>query len=72
MSGMLSLRNKKPPADMPNINSGKPWSGLDLDDLEWGIEHGQSADRIADFLCRDVEEVEAKIAEMVRPKSSPR
>jgi hypothetical protein len=57
---------------MPNINSGKPWSGLDLDDLEWGIEHGQSADRIADFLCRDVEEVEAKIAEMVRPKSSPR
>ena len=63
----MSLRlRKKPPADMPNINSGKPWSGLDLDDLEWGIDHRQSVEQIAQFLCRDVEEVEAKIAEMRR------
>ena len=51
---------------MPNINSGKSWSGLDLDDLEWGIDYGQAVEQITQFLCRDVEEVEAKIAEMRR------
>jgi hypothetical protein len=29
---MLRMR-KKPPADMPNINSGKPWSEMDEADL---------------------------------------
>jgi len=47
-----------------NLNSGKPWSGLALDDLEWGMRHGQSNEQIAYTLCRDVQEVEAKIAEL--------
>ena len=29
---MLRMR-KKPPADMPQVNSGKPWSEMDLADL---------------------------------------
>jgi hypothetical protein len=32
---------KKPPEGMPNINSGKPWSAFDLDELEELIEKGR-------------------------------
>jgi hypothetical protein len=52
----------KPPADRPNINPGKPWSAFDMDELEELLEHRRSVADIADFLCRDVDEVEAKIA----------
>jgi hypothetical protein len=60
---MLYLR-KKPPADAPNINSGKPWSALDLEDLRYCLAAGESAEDIADFLCRNVDEVRAKTAEL--------
>jgi hypothetical protein len=43
---------------MPNINSGIPWSAFDLDELEDLIERGRPIEDIADYLCRDVDEVE--------------
>lgn len=54
---------KSPPADAPNINSGKPWSELDLQDLRYCLAAGEPVADIADFLCRNVDEVRAKIAE---------
>jgi hypothetical protein len=55
---------KKPPADAPNTNSGKPWSAGDLEDLRYCLAAGEPAEQIADFLCRDVDEVRAKTAEL--------
>jgi hypothetical protein len=54
LPSIMLRKRKKPPADRANINSGKPWSAMDLSDtpVEW----------IADFLCRDRAEVEAQIA----------
>lgn len=49
----MSYLRKKPPADAPNINSGKPWSELDLEDLRYCLAAGEPAEQIADFLCRD-------------------
>ena len=63
ISVMLRMR-KKPPADMPNINSGKPWSEMDLADLADCLKLGEPVEQIADFLCRDAEEIEAKMAEL--------
>ena len=48
---------------MPNLNSGEPWSEMDLEDLHHGLQIGTSVEELADFLCRDVEEVRQKIAE---------
>jgi len=39
---MLRMR-KKPPADRPNINSGKPWSGMRA--LEKDRDHDGQADQ---------------------------
>jgi hypothetical protein len=58
---MLRMR-KKPPADLPNVNAGKPWSAIDLADLDELLTNGTPAAEIASYLCRDVDEVEAKIA----------
>jgi hypothetical protein len=59
---MLRMR-KKPPEGLPTINAGKPWSADDLADLE-GLLHDQRSPRkIAEYLGREVLEVEAKIAE---------
>ena len=60
---MLRMR-KKPPADMPNINSGTPWSEMDLADLTDCLKLGEPIEQIADFLFRDAKEVEAKVAEL--------
>lgn len=46
---------------MPNINSGKPWSAMDLSDLRNGLHIGAPIEELADFLCHDVEEVRAKV-----------
>ena len=64
---MLYLR-KKPPADTPYINTGKPWSDFDLEDLRYFLAEGEGAERIADLLCRSVEEVRAKTAELATPE----
>jgi hypothetical protein len=46
--------------------SGKPWSEMDIRDLKVALQYSRTVAEIADFLCRDVEEVEAKIAELRR------
>ena len=62
---MLRMR-KKPPADLPNVNAGEPWSAMDLADLDGLLTDGVPTKEIASYLCRDVDEVEAKIAERRR------
>lgn len=47
-----------------NLNTSTPWTELDQRDLEFCLAEGQSVEKIADFLCRDVEEVRAKIKEL--------
>jgi hypothetical protein len=56
----------KPPAGLPMINAGKPWSAMDMADLFDFHETGSSVADIADYLCRSVEEVQAKIDEIER------
>jgi hypothetical protein len=51
-------------ADKRNLNSGKPWSLEAIDDLCWHATHGRTSTETADFLCRTVEEVLAKAAEL--------
>jgi len=61
---MLRMR-KKPPSGLETINSGQPWSALDVALDELVTDRVPVAD-MADFLCRDVEEVKVKIAERRR------
>jgi hypothetical protein len=49
---------------MPNINSRKKWSEMDVFDLAGELEHGHSVKEIADFLCRDEDEVRKKMREL--------
>jgi hypothetical protein len=51
---------KKPPADRPDINSGAPWSEMDLADLEEMLGSGMPIESLASYLCREVEEVETE------------
>ena len=59
---MLRMR-KKPPEGLPILNAGKPWSEDDLADLNEMMLRGRTAREIAEYLQREVLEVEAKIAE---------
>jgi hypothetical protein len=43
---------------MPDLNSGKEWSEMDLQDLRELLQDGMPVEEIAAFLMRDVEEVE--------------
>jgi len=47
-----------------NVNSGKAWSQVDLYDLRQGRGSGTPIDQVADFLCRDAEEVRAKASQL--------
>jgi hypothetical protein len=60
-------------SDEMNINSGKPWSEMDLWDLTNSLAYGSTVEEVADFLCRDVEEVRDKVAELglAGPGESP-
>jgi hypothetical protein len=49
---------------MSNVSSAKPWSTLDLQNLREGLRAGMPILKLSDFLMRDVDEVEAKIAEL--------
>jgi hypothetical protein len=51
-------------AEPDTINVSLPWSGMELDDLERGLRLGVSLDVIADFIARDVEEVQQKAQEL--------
>ena len=50
--------------EMTDINSGKAWSEMDIRDLQNAIRRGETAEEIATFLCRDIDEVQAKITEL--------
>ena len=49
---------------MTDLNSGKPWSTMDLADLRRSLADGDSIGETARFLCRDVEEIRAKAIEL--------
>jgi hypothetical protein len=49
---------------MPDLNSGKPWSKMDLFDLRNSVECGTPIREVAEFLCRDLPEVRAKAREL--------
>jgi hypothetical protein len=49
----MSYPRKKPPSDMPDVNSGKPWSEMDLRDLDLELKARGSVAEIADFRCRE-------------------
>jgi hypothetical protein len=55
---------KKPPDGLPTINSGQPWSADDLADIEEMLMQGRPVAEIAAYLCREIVEVECKIASM--------
>jgi hypothetical protein len=65
--------------NVPNINTGKPWSPMDDEDLEgWfvkgkPIRHKEIA-RVAEFLCRNQVEVRTRLRELgyIRPQRSRR
>jgi hypothetical protein len=59
----LSGLSRRDPPELKSPESGKPWSP-NLADLDEFLTSGKSVEKIAEYLCRDVEEVEAKIAEM--------
>ena len=50
--------------DRPDLNTGNPWSGMDLFDLANSVRLRQSLEEIATFLCRSRREVHEKIAEL--------
>jgi hypothetical protein len=50
--------------EMSDISSGTPWSEQNIRDLRDAVQRGETAEAIATFLCRDVDEVLAKIAEL--------
>jgi hypothetical protein len=60
---MLRMRPKLP-AGLPTINTGESWSAMDMEDLFDFHETGTSVVDIADYLCRTVDEVQAKIDEV--------
>ena len=47
---------------MGSVSSDKPWSTLDLQNLREGLRAGMPILKLADFLMRDVDEVEAELA----------
>lgn len=51
-------------SEEPNLNSGKPWYPGDDIDIRWALDHGQSIEEIADFLCRTTFEVRQRIEEI--------
>ena len=59
---MLRMR-PKPPEGLPTINAGKPWSDDDLADMQMLLMEHRSVREIAEYLGREVLEIEAKIEE---------
>ena len=50
--------------DRPALNTGKPWSEMDLFDLGNCVRLRQPVEKIATFVCRSRREVREKIAEL--------
>jgi len=51
----------------PYLNTGKPWSDVDVRHLRAAIESGLLLDEIAVYLCRTEQEVRDKAAELGLP-----
>ena len=47
-----------------DANSGEQWSEADISDLKNELDHGRTVAKTASFLCRDVDEVRAKMKEL--------
>jgi hypothetical protein len=54
----------QPDDDRPDLNTGKPWSEMDLFDLANSVRLGDPIKEIAGFLCRSRREIRDKIAEL--------
>jgi hypothetical protein len=54
------------PARDPDLNDGKAWSQMDLDDLKSAVIYGRTLEQTAEFLCRSgtPEDVAAKAKEL--------
>jgi hypothetical protein len=52
---------------MTDLNSGKEWTPMDLSDLQNSLAQGCGLEETAQFLCRDVGEVLAKMSELGLP-----
>ena len=50
-----------------NLNTGTEWSEWAIADLKRSMELKEAIEEIADFQCRDVEEVRRKVAEIDPP-----
>ena len=53
-----------PEEERPNLNTGKPWSGVDIRDLKASITRGDSLADAAQHLCRTRQEIRDKAAEL--------
>ena len=49
--------------DRPDLNTGEPWSEMDLFDLANCVRLRERVEEIAGFLCRARREVREKLAE---------
>ena len=47
-----------------DVNSGKSWSEMDLEDLRHSIDYGDTFAQAASFLCRDEDEVRQKARQL--------
>ena len=47
-----------------SANTGKPWSEMDLFDFGNLLGRGDTMEQVAEFLCRDVEELHAKLRQL--------
>jgi hypothetical protein len=57
--------------ERPNLNTGTPWSEMDLFDLRNSLKQGDAPEKVADFLCRTLSEVREKMAELGLHAGSP-
>ena len=57
--------------EAPNLNTGKPWSDWDDDDIRTGVEIGRSDEETAIFLCRKLTEIKTRLKELGFPTDDP-
>jgi hypothetical protein len=46
------------------ISTGAEWTEMDLEDLKAAVQHARSVEEIAEFLCRSIDDVACKCAEL--------
>jgi hypothetical protein len=57
--------------ERPNLNTGTPWSEMDIFELRNSLEHGDPPEKVADFLSRTRSEIREKMAELGLAATSP-